>query len=133
MGDLSDHFSSSEFACQCGCGYGTNPGDVSPDLIQLLEEMRLYLQRPIMIRSGCRCRYHNGVVGGVAHSRHVTGEAADIGVIGGEERHNMIFAATIINYRHFPGAQGIGIAKTFIHVDVHMGSDDCPRPAAWSY
>ena len=128
MGDLSDHFSSSEFACQCGCGYGTNPGDVDERLIRILEDMRTWLQRPIVITSGCRCRYHNGAVGGATFSRHVTGEAADLLVRGGRERHEMILAATVTY-----GAEGIGIANNFFHIDVHHGTSDCPRPAAWSY
>lgn len=128
MGDLSEHFDSSEFACQCGCGFGTNPGDVSESLIDLLEDMREILCRPIMIRSGCRCVYHNRVVGGVTHSRHTTGEAADIGVIGGMERYDFLHAALETDQ-----AWGVGLAKTFIHVDVHTGSPNCPRPAAWSY
>jgi len=126
MGDLSEHFDSSEFACQCGCGYGTNPGDVSEALLEILEDIREIIMRPIIITSGCRCRYHNRVVNGAVHSRHVTGEAADIGVLGGRERHDVLTAAA--EY-----AWGIGVAKSFIHIDCHIGSPDCPRPAAWSY
>ena len=127
MGDLSDHFSSSEFVCQCGCGYGTNPGDVSEALLEILEDMREVIQRPIIITSGCRCRYHNRVVNGAVHSRHVTGEAADIGVLGGRERYDVEKAA------YEAGAFGVGKANTFIHVDCHPGSSQCPRPSAWSY
>ncbi len=129
MPQLSEHFSASEFACQCGCGFGTNPGDVSEDLLWLLEDMREELERPIVITSGCRCKYHNGAVGGVVNSRHVTGEAADVRVVSGRGRYEMIQAV----YSCCLGDGGIGVAKTFIHVDVHPGSPECPRPSAWSY
>jgi hypothetical protein len=39
MGDLSAHFSRSEFACKCGCGFD----DVKPDLIEALEALRAIL------------------------------------------------------------------------------------------
>ena len=125
MGDLSDHFDSSEFACKCGCGYGTRQGDVSEDLIELLELMREGYG-PIRVNSGNRCSVYNASIGGVANSAHTIGQAADLSVSGGKLRRFMLDLAVDYN------ARGIGVAKTFIHVDV---ADDgiLPRPGCWSY
>lgn len=126
MGDLSEHFSKSEFACKCGCGFGLNGGDVSPALVFLLEAIREDVGGPVRLNSGCRCEKHNKDEGGVEHSVHTLGEAADIQVEGGRHRFMVLRAAS----DH--GAEGIGVAKTFIHVDVHKGEVK-PRPSAWSY
>jgi uncharacterized protein YcbK (DUF882 family) len=127
MGDLSEHFSKYEFACKCGCGYGTNIGDVSQDLLELLEDIREEVGGPVRINSGCRCDEWNDEQGGSEYSRHMTGEAADIRVQGGWHRYNVQRAA------HMFGAEGVGTAKGFIHVDVSKGDEDCPRPSAWVY
>ena len=127
MGDLSPHFSKYEFACKCGCGFGTYDGDVSEELLSLLEGIRSEAGGPLRINSGCRCEAYNQLVGGAVHSRHVTGEAADISVEGGWRRFMVQKAA------HLMGAEGVGTAKGFLHVDVHHGSADCPRPSAWIY
>jgi len=116
-----------EFACKCGCGFGRNPGDVSVDLILLLEAIRADVGGPVRLNSGCRCKKHNEDEGGAEHSPHMLGEAADIQVEGGRHRFNVQHAA------HIHGAEGVGTAKTFIHVDVHKGTPECARPSAWSY
>ncbi|MBL5841377.1 D-Ala-D-Ala carboxypeptidase family metallohydrolase [Enterobacter asburiae] len=55
MGDLSTHFSRSEFECCCGCGFET----VSPKLITVLEDVRTHFGAPVKINSGCRCEKYN--------------------------------------------------------------------------
>ena len=82
MGDLSKNFNRSEFTCKCGCGHS----EVSPALVELLQELRDLLDRPVSILSGCRCKAHNKAVGGVSNSAHVAGEAADIYVKGWESK-----------------------------------------------
>ena len=120
---LSEHFDSSEFACHCGCGYGTRPNDVSTELIDLLERMREE-HGPIHITSGCRCAVYNAQCGGVANSAHTRGTAADLRVQGGTERRKLLDLAVM----HW--ASGIGVANSFIHVDV---DSTLPRPMAWTY
>ena len=124
MGDLSEHFSASEFACSCGCGYGTHPGDVFTELLDLLERMREEYGRAIHINSGCRCAAHNAAVGGVQNSAHTRGTATDIRVTSGANRRKLMDLA-VMNY-----ASGIGVARTFLHVDVDYV---LIRPSAWSY
>ena len=54
MGDVSDNFSRSEFACKCGCGF--NSVDVA--LLDALEQVREKFG-PVSITSGNRCPKHN--------------------------------------------------------------------------
>ena len=75
MGDVSDNFSRSEFACKCGCGF--NSVDVA--LLDALEQVREKFG-PVSITSGNRCPKHNAGVGGAAHSYHTKGLAADFKV-----------------------------------------------------
>jgi uncharacterized protein YcbK (DUF882 family) len=112
MGDLSEHFSRSEFKCRC-CSYGMHDGDVSPELIEVLEHLRDRLGgKPIHINSGCRCIKHNRKVGGVRNSQHLRGTAADI-LVHGVSPDEVQTAAMEIK-----AAGGIGRYDTFTHVDV---------------
>ena len=45
---------------------------------QVLEPLRVWLGKPIVINSGYRSSQLNQLVGGVSNSQHLTGEAADI-------------------------------------------------------
>lgn len=127
MGDLSEHFSRSEFACKCGCGFGLADGDVDAGIVILLEKIRARVGGPVRLNSGCRCEKRNRDEGGAKHSTHMLGQAADIRVEGGWHRRRILDAAI------FEGAEGVGVAKSFVHVDVHPGSPDVARPSAWSY
>ena len=107
MGDLSPHFSRSEFDCaHCGAGV------VSPQLLAILERLRAGAGgRPLTIVSGFRCVPHNRAVGGAPLSRHVAGDAADIPA--GYATPAQAAAA---------GAVGIGISgKWAVHVDWRPG------------
>ena len=44
----------------------------------VLDPLREAYGKPIYVNSGYRCPALNRAVGGVAHSQHLTGEAADI-------------------------------------------------------
>jgi len=109
MGNLSEHFSDSEFACHCGCGLH----EVSPELITVLEGLRSHFGVPVSINSGRRCPSHNQAVGGVPDSQHVQGIAADIVVRGRTP-------ALVADYleRKYPGTYGIGRYSGFTHIDV---------------
>jgi hypothetical protein len=73
MGDPSPHFSKQELACHC-CGRLK----VDPRLIETLEALRQLAGVPIVVHAGYRCPEHNQQVGGVPHSEHTRGLAADI-------------------------------------------------------
>ena len=120
MGDLSEHFSRWEFACRCGCGYD----DVDPFLVNKLEKIREYTGKPMTINSGCRCLRHNTMVGGNPQSEHMDGQAADIAIGSSFARNNMVIAALDAGIRR------IGIAKTFVHVDIDI---EKPQDVMWLY
>ena len=109
--NLSTNFKSSEFTCHCGCGQS----DVSKDLIDLLEDIRTIVNKPVKILSGRRCPKHNTECGGKTHSQHLLGNAADITVDGLSPKQ----LATIIEAKFKPA--GMGVYKTFVHVDVRPG------------
>lgn len=55
--------------------------------VEVLQPLRDFLGKPVVISSGYRCRELNEKVGGVSKSQHLTGEAADIMV---KDRHELI-------------------------------------------
>ena len=117
MGDLSEHFDSSEFACGCGCGTGT----MDPHVIEMLEEVRTLLNKPITITSGIRCADYNEQIGGVQNSAHVPDNrgichAVDIHVANSQYR----YLITPLLWSRF---QRIGFGKRFYHVDTMENPD----------
>tara|TARA_R110000824_G_scaffold83438_2_gene208932 strand:- start:6313 stop:6696 length:384 start_codon:yes stop_codon:yes gene_type:complete len=107
MGDLSQNFSKHEFACQCGC----NADNINSNLVAKLQVFRDTLERSVVITSGLRCVEHNSVVGGVPHSQHVTGNAADVVTLNSADRGDKLIAALSAGFK------AIGIGKNFLHLD----------------
>jgi uncharacterized protein YcbK (DUF882 family) len=70
---LSPHFKLCEFQCRC-CG----TVKLSPELLELLEDLRAEGGAPLVITSGFRCAAHNRAVGGADRSAHLEGRAADV-------------------------------------------------------
>ena len=110
MGDLTDNFSRSEFACKCGCGFD----DIASDLVYICQNVRHHFDRPVTITSGCRCPEHNASVGGAENSQHVAGRAADIVVSG-------VYPDEVWMYLESQSAElgvgGLGSYSDFTHVD----------------
>ncbi len=119
MGDLTAHFSVNEFECLC-CGKVDN---LDPELVRRLETARAIAGIPFIINSGVRCQWHNTFVGGAAGSQHLVGKAAHIGIAGSEQRFIVLDAIKGSGFKR------IGIASTFIHVDVRPDA----TPAIWLY
>lgn len=122
----AQHFYVYEVVCKCGCGFGREIGDFSAETTSLLEAIREDVGGPVRLTSACRCEQHNQAEGGVDGSVHCICEAADIQVEGGRHRFMVQKAA------HEHGAEGVGTARGFVHVDTHKGSVK-PRPSAWIY
>jgi len=73
MGNLSEHFDSSEFRCPC-----CKKVKIDLKLIDKLEIVRQVIGNiPIEITSGYRCKKYNQSIGGYSDSPHLTGLAAD--------------------------------------------------------
>lgn len=106
MARLSEHFDGKEFACRC-CGVVK----IDPMLVAKLECLRASIgNRPIFVNSGYRCPKHNKSVGGAEKSLHMQGKAADI-------RVSLDMAELGKMSDRIFKVGGMGIYKTFIHVD----------------
>ena len=56
---LSPHLTVGEVKCTCGCGFGTEPGDLRPETAELFEAIRHAAgDLPITVTSACRCVGH---------------------------------------------------------------------------
>lgn len=118
---MTPHFNSSEFS---------NPAwaDQEPDfqvsrvLTDSLEQFRVQVgNRPVKVLSGYRGPAHNASVGGVEHSQHLLGRAADVTVSGMTVAEMNEAAETV-------GFGGIGLypsgrirSQGFVHLDVRSG------------
>lgn len=81
---LSSHFSLEEFVTSGYAvrnGIDNTPNDEQIDnlrfLCSTLEEIRLLLDKPMIILSGYRCPKLNSAIGGAKNSQHTLGLAAD--------------------------------------------------------
>jgi uncharacterized protein YcbK (DUF882 family) len=112
MGDLSPHFSKTEFACRC-CG----ELQVKMRLIDALEKLRSLAGKAIMIHDGYRCPAHNQEVGGVTNSEHTLGMAADVEIPGLSLQEMYELALQVPEFTH----GGVGAYDGgFLHVDVRL-------------
>jgi uncharacterized protein YcbK (DUF882 family) len=116
VGDLSVHFSRSEFACGCGCGFDT----VDAVLLEALEALRGHFGVPVTITSAARCFNHNRDVGGARNSQHKKGRASDVQV-------KDTSPDVVADYAESLG-MSVGRYETFTHIDSRSGP-----PARWSY
>lgn len=81
--DKVKYFKKSEFKCQCGGKYCNGyPAEMNPKLVNILEGLRKYFDKPVDVTSGLRCKQHNKNVGGVSNSQHQYGNASDIYIAG---------------------------------------------------
>lgn len=72
------NFSPEEFKCACGGKYCTGyPDRMRLKTLKFIQRIRDYTDRPVHITSGLRCKMQNRIDGGVANSRHLTGQAVD--------------------------------------------------------
>lgn len=114
MGDLTAHFSRSEFVDR-RTGQLVEP---PARLLAVLEVVRWIGGRPLRIVSGYRSPETNSEVGGAPASRHLFGDAADIPS-----------GFVTVDQAAAAGAVGIGEKDGWaVHVDVRPGP-----PARWSY
>lgn len=110
MGDLSAHFSRSELQCRC-CGRL----QIDSRLLDGLEKLRALAGVPVVIHAGYRCPEHNAAVGGVPHSEHTLGLAADVALPGLSLQRMYELALKVPQFAQ----GGIGVYDGgFLHVDV---------------
>lgn len=115
---LSEHFDAAEFACH-HCGAGADK--IRRRLVDLLEELRANIGKPLHVNSGYRCPVHNMNVGGVPDSQHVRGTAADIATPAGMSFETFKRYVVQLPFDGIGFYPPIGDSGSFIHVDVRNG------------
>ena len=111
------YFSMEEFDCQ-----ETGENQMSEEFIHKLDELREKCGFAFKITSGYRSTDHSLEAKKARPGRHTEGIAADIAVSNGFERMNIVHEALKM------GFSGIGVAKSFVHVDVRTDT-----PVMWVY
>lgn len=104
--------------CSCGCGRY----EVVQEALDQLQKVRESAGRPLTVTSGYRCENHDSERNKKTPGQHNKGVAFDVAVSGGAQR------LEIIKLGLLHGATGIGVAKSFVHLDWRDGA-----PMAWSY
>lgn len=112
---LSSNFTVKEFACKDG----SDAVLVAPRLVMVLQTIRDHFGAAVTINSGYRTPQYNTKVGGVAHSQHCYGTAADIVVEGQKPADVAAYARKIM-----PDWGGVGSYSRFTHIDVREEKAD---------
>ncbi len=119
---MTEHWNRWEFVCECaldgGPGYCDGfPVDISPNLVEKLEAVRLEVGFALICSSGVRCEKLNAEVGGVSDSRHKLGKAADI----------LVYSANGLSVSEFAAIcrkHGLGTieyeSQSFVHCQVDV-------------
>lgn len=108
---LSKNFTVKEFACSDG----TDTVFISLALVNLLQKIRDHFGKAVIINSAYRTEAHNKSIGGATYSQHKYGLAADIHINGVTPKEIASYVETLM-----PSSGGIGIYKSFVHVDVRQ-------------
>lgn len=131
--DQIDHFSPAEFDSPGEPGTGVN---MDPDLIAILDRARRSAGVPFRISSGGGFRskaYNEDLVRRNPHasrrSLHMEGKAADIIVPRGDSQVRAIMISALMD----AGIERLGLAQTFIHVDVGGPAEGRRTPSVWIY
>jgi len=117
---LSQNFSSGEFACKCGCGLGLKNLEKTtvgfhPGLILTLELTRERFKAPVIISRGYSCEKHNQAIGGKANSAHLDCDP----IIAADFLQRGIRPITIYNFLDpmVGSFGGLGVYDNHVHVD----------------
>jgi zinc D-Ala-D-Ala carboxypeptidase len=116
--NLYPSFSEAELRCK-----ETGECDMSPAFMARLQALRTAFGAPLRINSGYRSPRHSVEAAKPEPGVHSLGRAVDIAA-DGRVKFRLIALAPLL------GFTGIGVAKTFIHLD---DWDGVPRPNVWTY
>ena len=117
MSASSKNFSAEELVCTC-CG----ESGVQQWALDKLQMVRNSTGRPLKITSAYRCKNHPVESRKKKAGTHNQGIAFDIYTSNGAERYQIITQGLLA------GASGIGVAKSFIHLDWRED-----MPVVWTY
>lgn len=112
------YFSPSEFH-RVGCNYD----DCDPRALAMLDSMRTFYGKPIILTSAFRTPDQNRLAGGVHNSAHLRGLAFDLRCAV-SQRYDMLHCAMLAGFTR------IGIGDNFLHVDC---DETLPSPRIWTY
>ena len=115
------YFSHDEFDSPDELGSGKH---MDHDLLVMIDRARALYGKPIVVTSGFRTESHNEKVGGVKSSSHLKGLAIDVACVRSKDRFKMLTALLEVGFNR------IGIASTFIHVDVDKNKS---QNVIWTY
>lgn len=110
-------FSLDEFACS-----ETGENEISRDFVAKLDELRAICGFPFVITSGYRSPNHSIEKAKTKPGMHSQGVACDISITNGVDRFKIVNNALRL------GFTGVGVAKTFIHLDTRSST-----PVMWTY
>ena len=111
------YFTIEEFRCK-----ETGENEIKEEFVHALDDLRDACGFGFVITSGYRSPAHSAEIVKTRPGQHTQGIAADIRVNGGAQRF------LIAKHALDMGFSGIGIAKTFVHVDTRTGPQ-----MMWSY
>lgn len=111
------YFKTEDFDCQ-----ETGENEMDPEFIRKVDELRSAVGRPLYVTSGYRSPNHSIEAKKSQPGTHAHGIACDIKVSGGAERRELV------KHAFYLGFTGIGVAKTFVHVDTRTTT-----PVLWAY
>ena len=94
------------------------------DFLLKLDEAREVAGIPFVINSAYRSPEHNKKVGGSPNSSHIKGLAVDIKATDSITRYKVVSSLLKVGFTR------IGIAETFIHVDLDL---DKTQNVIWTY
>lgn len=98
--------------------------NMNADFLNKLDEAREIANIPFIINSAYRSPEHNAKIGGKPNSSHIKGLAVDISVTNSRQRFIVLNALLNVGFTR------IGIADTFIHVDL---DSEKSKDVIWTY
>lgn len=122
------YFNVSEFDQKDGKLPGSGANMVC-EYLRKLDELRELCGFPLVVNSGYRSpEYNNRVSGSGLTGPHTTGKAADFAIDTSQKRY------IILKHAFDLGFTGIGVGKSFVHLDTLDDSDEFTmRPNVWTY
>jgi len=115
------YFKLEDFDCQ-----ETGDNEMDAEFIHKLDQLREACGFPFIITSGFRSKDHSIEKRKEKAGTHAQGIAADIKVSNGIQRYKIVEEAIKM------GFTGIGIASSFVHVDIRS-IDGNESPVMWCY
>ena len=113
---LSKNFKKSEFKCRDGTDV---PDELMENLMELVENLQIirdYIDKPIRVISGYRTPKYNHRIDGARRSQHMVAKAADLRVSGVDPKDLRAIIVDLIKDGKIKKG-GVGLYRSFVHYD----------------